>query len=64
MIWVGRMSVKDSNRKKRNHATESSDASSAESVRVTMGNKSNDVSECKVVMVFDVTTGRIYTQSY
>ena len=61
MIWVREdecqgpeWSVVESNRKKRDHATESSLAFSEESVkRVKVGNKSNDVSEWKVVMMFD-----------
>ena len=43
-------------RKKRDHDTESSGASSKESMkRVKVGSKSNDVLEWKVVIVFETT---------
>ena len=51
-------SVEERHRKKRDHDTESSGASSLQSVkRAKVGSKSNNVLEWKVVMVFDENTG-------
>ena len=51
-------------RKKRDHDAESSGASGKESIKTAkVGSKSNFVLEWKVVMVFDETTGLIYTLS-